>query len=236
MFNELPHDNLGLEWEPCHQLVYLIDPIPQIRKWAPKFFHVHGKDATVRWDVIREHGVFGKVPFVQMRTPGFGDSDWTRVISEAGITAALANGSHENYLAQPAALAEPATITDGNAILGHIFGTKDVSRQAAASAAQKTGIDPAILRKMLPVADTTGTSAHLILVGGKAAPAGSTAVVAVSRLAPRPDASLNFDGSLVAFSFPRVLSGAVNDEDLRNNSEISAASTAAAPRAPTAPA
>jgi sugar phosphate isomerase/epimerase len=82
MFNELPNDNLGLEWEPCHQLVYLIDPIPQIRKWAPKFFHIHGKDATVRWDVIREHGVFGKVPFVQMRTPGFGDSDWTRVISE----------------------------------------------------------------------------------------------------------------------------------------------------------
>ena len=32
--------------------------------------------------MIREHGVFGKVPFVQMRTPGFGDSDWTRVISE----------------------------------------------------------------------------------------------------------------------------------------------------------
>lgn len=82
MFNELPNDNLGLEWEPCHQLVYLIDPIPQIRKWTPRIFHVHGKDATVRWDVIREHGIFGKVPFVQMRTPGFGDSDWTRVIGE----------------------------------------------------------------------------------------------------------------------------------------------------------
>ena len=82
MFNELPNDNLGLEWEPCHQLVYLIDPIPQIRKWTGKIFHVHGKDATVRWDVIREHGIFGKVPFVQMRTPGFGDSDWTRIVSE----------------------------------------------------------------------------------------------------------------------------------------------------------
>ncbi len=82
MFNALPNDNIGLEWEPCHQLVYLIDPIPQIRKWAAKIFHVHGKDATVRWDVIREHGIFGKIPFVQMRTPGFGDSDWTRIISE----------------------------------------------------------------------------------------------------------------------------------------------------------
>jgi sugar phosphate isomerase/epimerase len=82
MFNEVPADNLGLEWEPCHQLVYLIDPLPQIRKWASRIFHVHGKDATVRWDVIREHGIFGKVPFVQMRTPGFGDSDWSRIISE----------------------------------------------------------------------------------------------------------------------------------------------------------
>ena len=82
MFNETPHDNLGLEWEPCHQLVYLIDPLPQVRKWGNKFFHVHGKDATVRWDVVREHGVHGRHPCVQMRTPGFGDTDWTRVISE----------------------------------------------------------------------------------------------------------------------------------------------------------
>ncbi len=82
MFNEAPFDNLGLEWEPCHQLVYLIDPLPQIRKWANKIFHVHGKDATVRWDVIREHGIFGKDKFVFMRTPGFGDSNWTDVISE----------------------------------------------------------------------------------------------------------------------------------------------------------
>ncbi|WP_108397698.1 sugar phosphate isomerase/epimerase family protein [Devosia submarina] len=82
MFNETPDDNIGLEWEPCHQMVYLIDPLPQIRKWAHKFFHVHGKDATIRWEVIREHGILGKEPFVWMRTPGFGDSNWTDIISE----------------------------------------------------------------------------------------------------------------------------------------------------------
>ena len=82
MFDETPDDNLGLEWEPCHQLVYLIDPLPQVRKWAHRFFHVHGKDATIRWDVIGEHGIFGKEKFVFMRTPGFGDSNWTDIISE----------------------------------------------------------------------------------------------------------------------------------------------------------
>ena len=41
--------------------------------------------------------------------------------------------------------------------------------------------------------------------------------------------SLNFDGSLVAFNFPRVLSGAVIEDDFRNNSEIYLASIAARP-------
>ena len=92
MFNETPDDNIGLEWEPCHQMVYLIDPMPQIRKWGTKIFHVHGKDATIRWEVIREHGIFGKHDPVLMRTPGFGDSNWTDIISElrmAGYSGAI---------------------------------------------------------------------------------------------------------------------------------------------------
>jgi sugar phosphate isomerase/epimerase len=81
MFNEIPMDNLGLEWEPCHQLVSLIDPLPQLRKWVGKIFHVHGKDATVAWDVIRTVGIRGGQPYVWHRTPGFGDTNWTDVIS-----------------------------------------------------------------------------------------------------------------------------------------------------------
>src|SRR5688500_10330550 len=46
MFHEVPSDALGLEWEPCHQMVSLIDPLPQLRRWAHKVFHVHGKDAS----------------------------------------------------------------------------------------------------------------------------------------------------------------------------------------------
>jgi sugar phosphate isomerase/epimerase len=81
MFNELPADNIGLCWEPCHQMVSLIDPMPQLRKWVPKVFHVHGKDATVNWDVVREHGVHGPKKFAYHRTPGFGDTNWSDVIT-----------------------------------------------------------------------------------------------------------------------------------------------------------
>ncbi len=82
MFDAIPADNIGLEWEPCHQMVHLIDPMPQLRKWVGKIFHVHGKDATIHWDVVREHGIASNVPFAFHRTPGFGDSNWTDIISE----------------------------------------------------------------------------------------------------------------------------------------------------------
>ncbi len=82
MFDAVPADNMGLEWEPCHQMVSLIDPMPQLRQWVKKIFHVHGKDATVLWDVVREHGVHGPKTFAFHRTPGFGDSNWTDIISE----------------------------------------------------------------------------------------------------------------------------------------------------------
>ena len=81
MFDAIPSVSLGLEWEPCHQMVSLIDPIPQLRKWCGKIFHVHGKDATIAWDVLREYGKDGPKPFVWHRTPGFGDSNWTDIIS-----------------------------------------------------------------------------------------------------------------------------------------------------------
>jgi sugar phosphate isomerase/epimerase len=81
MFDAVPLDNMGLEWEPCHQMVSLIDPIPQLRRWVSKVFHVHGKDATIAWDVVKEYGIHGPKPYVWHRTPGFGDSNWADIIT-----------------------------------------------------------------------------------------------------------------------------------------------------------
>ena len=39
----------------------------------------------------------------------------------------------------------------GNAVLGEVFGSKDVSRSVAADAAARTGIDPEVLKQMLPL-------------------------------------------------------------------------------------
>ena len=47
--------------------------------------------------------------------------------------------------------AEPTNIDKGNDVLGQIFGSKDVSRSVAGHAAGQTGIDPELLKKMLPI-------------------------------------------------------------------------------------
>jgi sugar phosphate isomerase/epimerase len=82
MFEAVPLENLGLEWEPCHQMVSLIDPLPQLREWISKIFHVHGKCCTIKWDIVRKYGIHGPEQFAFHRTPGFGDCNWTDIISE----------------------------------------------------------------------------------------------------------------------------------------------------------
>jgi sugar phosphate isomerase/epimerase len=82
LFDWIGLDNVGLEWEPCHQLCQLIDPLPQLRQYVKRVFHVHGKDATIYRDVVARHGISGKETWCYHRTPGFGDTSWTDIISE----------------------------------------------------------------------------------------------------------------------------------------------------------
>ena len=46
---------------------------------------------------------------------------------------------------------QPTEVNKGNEILGQIFGSKEGSRAVAADASQQSGVDPSILKKMLPV-------------------------------------------------------------------------------------
>lgn len=46
---------------------------------------------------------------------------------------------------------QPTEVDKGNQILGQIFGSKDKSRAVAAQAAAETGVEPSLLKKMLPI-------------------------------------------------------------------------------------
>jgi hypothetical protein len=46
---------------------------------------------------------------------------------------------------------QPTNVERGNDVLGQIFGSKDVSRAVAQNAASQSGLDPSLLKKMLPM-------------------------------------------------------------------------------------
>jgi len=68
--------------------------------------------------------------------------------------------------------ARPGTLegVDGNAILSQIFGGKDVSRNVAGHAAQESGLDSSVLRKLLPL---VASAAMMILSRQNQAAAGT---------------------------------------------------------------
>jgi hypothetical protein len=94
-----------------------------------------------------------------------------------GLLGALTAGGHQRYLEDPSTLGQEETVRDGNGILGHILGSKEVSRKVAQQAAEKTGVGVDLLKKMLPMvaAMTMGTLSRHAVGSGGAAPAGSSA-------------------------------------------------------------
>lgn len=46
---------------------------------------------------------------------------------------------------------QPTDVNRGNEVLGQIFGSKDVSRAVAQNAASQSGLDPSVLKRMLPM-------------------------------------------------------------------------------------
>jgi hypothetical protein len=67
------------------------------------------------------------------------------------LLGALLGGGHQQYVDNAETLDRPDTIADGNAILGHVLGSKDVSRQVASQASAQTGLGADLLKQMLPV-------------------------------------------------------------------------------------
>ena len=82
------------------------------------------------------------------------------------LASALSSGKHQRYLEDPSTLEDPETVNDGNAILGHLFGSKDVSREVAGRTAADTGVDASIVKKLLPLVAAVAMGALSKQTGG----------------------------------------------------------------------
>ncbi|QPC94645.1 DUF937 domain-containing protein [Mesorhizobium sp. INR15] len=63
---------------------------------------------------------------------------------------AMASGQHAQYFEDATRAFSPQGVDEGNGILGHLFGSKDLSRAIASQAAQASGVSQQILQQMLP--------------------------------------------------------------------------------------
>jgi len=87
MWEIIPDDNFGLNLDPSHLVLQMIDYERVIREFGSKIFHVHAKDLHIDLEGLYNNGVLSQAMGWQIpRLPGLGDMDWRKFF--AALTAA----------------------------------------------------------------------------------------------------------------------------------------------------
>jgi sugar phosphate isomerase/epimerase len=82
MWEIIPDDNFGLNLDPSHLVLQMIDYERVVREFKDKIFHVHAKDLQIDYEGLYQNGVLSQGMGWQIpRLPGLGDVDWPRFIS-----------------------------------------------------------------------------------------------------------------------------------------------------------
>jgi sugar phosphate isomerase/epimerase len=87
MFEAIPSDHFGLNYDPSHLLWQQIDYVKPLWAFADRLVHVHAKDARVDQEKLDAVGVLATpLEFHTPKLPGLGDIDWGRFFSVLGDT------------------------------------------------------------------------------------------------------------------------------------------------------
>lgn len=120
---------------------------------------------------------------------------------QAGNADALQHPQSATIVDRPETLGGDEAIQHGNAVLGQLFGSKDVSRTVASHASQQTGIDADKLKLLLPILATLATGAIAKQAGGASGGLGGllgglVGAATLSTAAPRKGAAGGLAGML----------------------------------------
>lgn len=93
MFEIIPSASFGLNYDPSHLVMQLIDPIEPIQEFSSRILHTHAKDMRVDRERLQDVGSFA-LPMERStaKIPGSGDVDWARwvgALAEAGYNGAV---------------------------------------------------------------------------------------------------------------------------------------------------
>ena len=79
MWEIIPEDNFGLNLDPSHLILQMIDYERVVREFHSKIFHVHAKDLHIDREGLYQNGVLSQGMGWQVpRLPGLGDMDWAK--------------------------------------------------------------------------------------------------------------------------------------------------------------
>ncbi len=82
MFEEIPSNHFGLNYDPSHLVWQQIDYLAPLREFKDRLFHVHAKDARVDVHKLDQVGVLGfPNEYHTPKLPGMGDVAWGRFFS-----------------------------------------------------------------------------------------------------------------------------------------------------------
>lgn len=92
MFELLPYDNFGLNFDPSHFIWQQMDYIKVIDEFKDKLFHIHFKDIKLSKSKLAECGVLAyPLDYMTPKLPGLGDVKWDEFVS------ALTEARYEGY-------------------------------------------------------------------------------------------------------------------------------------------
>jgi sugar phosphate isomerase/epimerase len=88
MFEAIPSPNFGLNYDPSHLVMQMMDPIAPIREFGPRIFHTHAKDMRIDRHSLNEIGSL-EPPMLRStaKIPGLGDvawGQWIGALTDAG--------------------------------------------------------------------------------------------------------------------------------------------------------
>lgn len=82
MFEAIPSDCFGLNYDPSHLIWQHIDYLAPMRQFAHKLFHIHAKDVRIDYHRLNETGIMAPPnEWHAPKLPGLGAVDWGQFFS-----------------------------------------------------------------------------------------------------------------------------------------------------------
>lgn len=85
MFEAIPSDHFGLNYDPSHMVWQFMDYLKPIRDFSDRLFHVHAKDVRLDRHRLDEVGIMANpLEYHSPKLPGLGEVDWGKFVSVLG--------------------------------------------------------------------------------------------------------------------------------------------------------